>query len=35
MPSVGFEPTILVSKQLKTHTLDRMAIGIGMDPFWL
>ena len=29
MPPVGFEPTILVSEQPKTHALDRTATGIG------
>jgi hypothetical protein len=29
MPPVGFEPTILVSEQPKTHALDRAATGIG------
>jgi len=29
MPPVGFEPTILASKRPQTHSLERMAIGIG------
>jgi hypothetical protein len=32
MPSVGFEPTILVSERPKTHSLDRTATGIGSRP---
>jgi hypothetical protein len=31
MPPVGFEPTILVSEQPKTHTLDCTATGIGRE----
>jgi hypothetical protein len=31
MPSVGFEPTILVSERTKTHALDRTVTGIGID----
>ena len=29
MPQVGFELTILASKRLQTHALDRVATGIG------
>jgi hypothetical protein len=28
MPSMGFEPTIIVSERPKTHALDRRATGI-------
>jgi hypothetical protein len=32
MPSMGFDPTILVFKRAKTfHALDRAAIVIGME----
>jgi hypothetical protein len=30
MPTVGFEPTILVSERPKTHSVDRTATGIGL-----
>jgi hypothetical protein len=30
MPTMGFEPTILVSERPQTHVLDRTATGIGL-----
>jgi hypothetical protein len=30
MPLTGFEPAIPVSKWLQTHTVDRVATGIGL-----
>jgi hypothetical protein len=33
MSPAGFEPTILVSEQPKTHVLDRTATGIGFQHF--
>jgi hypothetical protein len=33
MPSVGFEPTILVSERPQTHALDRTVTGIGIQVY--
>jgi len=35
MPTVGFEPTIVVRERAQTHTLDRAATGIGTTLYYL